>query len=903
MHPVSGLTQLREQQVHISCLGNDRRFSELVSSALFSAGIQATSSIDRNGDFRAEEEIANDIRDAAVLVLLCSEPSLRNRKIRQELHLAWRFDRPIVPVLLQPLVYPDDVVYWLEGAQWIEAFDGEGAWQTDLLLALAANGMSPDGIDAMSSVSPVRRTSVFLPRSDIPAATGRLVGREQELAALTAAVRRHRLVTLTGSGGTGKSRLAVDLANDLQPFYPDGIFFIELGSTPDPGAVPEAVARRLHIEPVGNEPFAAAVERGLRDRRLLLILDNFEHVLDASGFVADLLRSTGSISVLITSRTATSLPGEVEFELGPLALPDAEQEQRPEELAQISAVELFVERARAAHPGFALTPANAEAIATLCALLDGIPLAIELMAGKARLLTPAQMLKRFASGSGLLSLEGGEGRPDRQRTLRDTIEWSVGLLPPQHRRTLLWMGVFRGGATLESIEAVFEGVFPDDPSTDAMSAVESLVQQHLVSRVDQLDAEPRFRMLESIRAFAQEGLEALGEREDVRGSHAHHYLSILQEADAMVTGPEQVTWLRTIDAEYENCRSAMEWAFAAHPHLILGALNGLWTYWTRHGGIYQGLAWFENLTRESGDDDPEVQSKLLNMIGNMALDLGDLNLAETSFQTCRELSATLGNPARQAVASLGIGHVSRYRGNNPAAREWYDSALTSATTLDDVELVSVCLDSIGDTFAGEGEFAKALGLHREAMAILQDIGDPGMLAYSYCRLADIAFKTHDIAESRFNLTNAISLFDDAGDQVGLAYAQVLQSKVERAEGHIEVSRDLVLLALTIRFKERLLMQFVETIEEILIAENFEGPCTTVVSLLAMCERIRLTSASVPVPADARLLSLGKATLHDQMSDGEFTRAWQAGLHIEVDEGVRLAERLLDELRTNQHSSE
>ena len=615
------------------------------------------------------------------------------------------------------------------------------------------------------------------------------------------------------------------------------------------------------------------------------------------------MRSSATISVLVTSRTATDLPGEIEFELGPLELPAPNDSIRADELSGVAAIELFVERARAAHPGFALTDENAEAIATLCSLLDGIPLAIELMAGKARLLTPSQMLKRFATGSDLLSIEGTGGRPVRQRTLRDTIEWSVGLLPVEHRRALVWMGVFNGGATLESIETVFAGVELEELGIDAIAATESLVQQHLVARVDQVGAEPRFRMLESIRAYARESLDTLQEVEVVRQSHSTHYLALLQEADGGISGTGQAAWLNTIDAEYENCHSAMEWACGAQPQLMLGALNGLWTYWTRHGGIFQGLSWFERLARESGGGDPDVQSKLLNILGNMACDLGDLNLAESSFRTCLELAEKLDKPARQAVASIGLGHVCRYRGDYPIAREWYGNALATATALNDTELKAACLDSIGDTFVGEGNFEKALGLHREALAILREFQDPGMLAYSYCRLGDIAFQTHDVAGSRLLVLKAISLFDDAGDQVGKSYAQVLLSRVERAEGQLDLSRDLVLEALATLFNERMTLHFVETVEEILISEDFAGPTSTVVSLLAMCEQIRFGSASVPIPADAKQLARGKENLRVAMNNAEFETAWQSGLRLDFGAGVRLAVNLVDDRRKPAASSE
>ncbi len=885
------LTRQRVQQVHLSYLAMNDAVAETVATELIRSGIRTSRSAILSNTVSDDEKIATDIRDASAIILLCTNESLHDRRIRQELQLAWRFDRPIVPMLLEPLLFPDDVAYWLEGTQWIEAYDREDAWPEELLGALVAHGMRPDGVEGAGAALPHHRSTVFLPKTDIPAPAGRLVGREAELLELSRQLASHRLITITGPGGTGKTRLAIDLAQLVRPLFPDGVFFVELGTASGAAAVPEFIARKLRIGSFAGESFSTAVLTALRDRRLLLVLDNFEHVLPAAAFVSQILWDCADVSVLITSRASTGIAGGIEFELGPFDLPDNSAQLPLTELTKLAAIEFFVERAQAANPGFALTRENASDVAKLCAALDGLPLAMELMAGKAKVLTPAQMLQRFAGTAGILSVEGALDRPDRHRTLRKTIEWSVNLLSAEQRTAFAWLGVFSGGATLEAVESIFEQVAsPDAPNV--LDAVETLVQQHLLTHVERSDSEPRFRMLQSIRTFAAEALRAGDVAPAVYRAHAIYYLDLLVSAGQGLAGADQARWVALLDADYDNCRVAVEWAFANEPDPLLNAINGLWLYWAKHGGLYEGLAWIERLVSTISNAHLEVTSRLLNMMGNMALELGDFRRAETNFLQCRQLAQQLGARAREAAATLGLGRVAYSTGEYRRARQFHEDALATAREIDDEELVAVCLDNIGDTYSAEEAYDRATLLHQRALDIVQMMGDIGGIAYSYWRIAGIAYRTQDLANAEAYAAEALSMFDDVRDVVGASYAQLVLGRIEWARGKDSEARTLVRKAIDIRLRERLTLLIVEAIETIALEEQ-EAPVDTIATLMAFCAHQRSSASCPPLPADARSIADRLAQLRNTLDPESFNRLWMRGQQIGLDTGTRQAIALLN----------
>jgi predicted ATPase/class 3 adenylate cyclase len=427
---------------------------------------------------------------------------------------------------------------------------------------------------------------------NLPAQLTSFVGREDETAEAVRLLGQARLLTLTGAGGTGKSRLALHVAERLRPGYRDGAFFADLSTVTDPGLVPSVLARALGVPEAPGRPVLEALCDHLRDRRLLLVVDNFEQVAEAAPVVEELLAAAPQVRVLVTSRATLALRGEQELMVPPLDLPDPRLPDL-DALGHTEAVRLFVERARAVRPAFRLTTENAPAVAGIAARLDGLPLAIELAATRTKVLAPIQILPRLQRRLTLLTT-GARTLPDRQRTLRGAIAWSHDLLPGPERRLFARLSVFAGGWTLESAEAVCDD--PEDLGLDVLDGLTSLVDQSLVLRTEPTAGQPRFSMLETIREFGLERLAEDGDLEQVRRRHAEHFLGLAVAAEPHLTGADQGEWLDRCDLEQANLRAALQWAAdAGQTARAQEAAGALWRFWQQRGHLTEGRRRLEEL--------------------------------------------------------------------------------------------------------------------------------------------------------------------------------------------------------------------------------------------------------------------------------------------------------------------
>jgi predicted ATPase len=376
-------------------------------------------------------------------------------------------------------------------------------------------------------------------RNNLPAQPTPLVGRERELEEVLALLRSSdvRLLTLTGPGGTGKTRLGLQVAAELTDEFEDGVFFVALAAITDPALVPPTIARTLGLTESGNQPPGELLKGYLHDRQTLLLLDNFEQVLESASLLDGLLSAAPDLKVLVTSRTTLRLYGEHEFPVPPLSLPDPESLPRVERLTRYAAIRFFIDRAKAVRPDFSLTQENAPAVVEICARLDGLPLAIELAAARIKLLPPQAMLSRLDNRLKLLT-GGARNLPERQRTLRSTIAWSYEMLEEGERTFFARLAVFSGGSTLEGIEAVCDA--KGDLSVDALEGVSSLLDKSLLRQEEGLEGEPRFEMLETIHEFALEKFVESTYAEAIKRAHAEYFLALAERAEAVGTGGREM---------------------------------------------------------------------------------------------------------------------------------------------------------------------------------------------------------------------------------------------------------------------------------------------------------------------------------------------------------------------------
>ncbi|HEV3474350.1 MAG TPA: adenylate/guanylate cyclase domain-containing protein, partial [Actinomycetota bacterium] len=421
--------------------------------------------------------------------------------------------------------------------------------------------------------------------NNLPTRLTRFIGRGPEIMAVEDLLENTRLLTLTGPGGTGKTRLSLQVASEMLPRFEDGAFFVDLSPITDPSLVATSIADAVGAKEEPGRSVGDTLQDHLRDKELLLVLDNFEQVTAATDVVQLLLNCAPRLKLLVTSRIVLHLSGEQEYPVPPLALPDPAHLPGLEALSQFEAVALFIDRARAVKPDFAVTNENAPAVAEICARLDGLPLAIELAAVRVKLLSPQSMLARLGQRLPLLT-GGARDLPERQRTLRGAIEWSHDLLDDAKRSLFARLAVFQGGCTLEAAEAVC------GTDLDVLDGLASLVDESLLRRSETTDGELRFGMLETIREFAAERLAESGQQEKLRRRHAEWVMAFAEEAEPEIVGENQALWLDRTEREHDNIRAALRWANDhGEGEIALRTGASLWRFWQQRGHLREGRQW------------------------------------------------------------------------------------------------------------------------------------------------------------------------------------------------------------------------------------------------------------------------------------------------------------------------
>ncbi|MFL5882103.1 MAG: LuxR C-terminal-related transcriptional regulator, partial [Actinomycetota bacterium] len=551
------------------------------------------------------------------------------------------------------------------------------------------------------------------------------MGREREVAAVVELLREPavRLVTLTGPAGVGKTRLAVRVAEELRPAFADGVAFVPLAPVRDPDQVLPAVAQALGVREGGARPLAERLTASLRARKLLLVLDNLEQVLDAAPRLAHLLAACPPLTVLTTSRAVLRVSGEHDVPVPSLALPAAGRRLALDELARTEAVALFVARARAADPGFALTEANAASVAAICERLDGLPLAIELAAARVPVLPSEALLARLDDRLRLLT-GGPHDQPPRLRSMRDAVAWSHDLLTAEEQTLFRRLAVFVGGLTLEAAEAVC-----GEPGLDVLDGVTALVGQSLLRRLDGPTGEPRYAMLETVREFGLEMLEANGEAEDAGRRHAAFYLGLAERLAPVHVGPHPVAWLDRLAADHDNLRTAFDRlgrAEQAEACLRLAAACG-W-YWYRRGYIREGRTRLDRGLALAGPEPTAAKGRALRWAAELALWGGDLPAAAALGREGLAVWDAVGDRRGRVLALHVLALVEQHQGRWDAAAVLFEEELVYWREVGEPGAVGMVLMFLGMVAYGQGDPARARALVDEAAELFRAAGDRTWLA-------------------------------------------------------------------------------------------------------------------------------------------------------------------------------
>ncbi|HEY0606533.1 MAG TPA: tetratricopeptide repeat protein [Herpetosiphonaceae bacterium] len=686
----------------------------------------------------------------------------------------------------------------------------------------------------------VRRTNVPFPFTNF-------VGRASERAELTSLILANRLVTLIGMGGSGKTRLALQLSSDALANFADGVWFVDLSPIRDGGFVAQAIANALDMRKLAEREMLAALCAQLQSKHMLLILDNCEHVLSACAAVAnDLLNQCSDLHLLVTSREALYLLGEHVYPILPLATPTAHDADSLDDLMRVESVRLFYERARAVQPKFAVTHDNAHAIAEICRRLDGLPLAIELAAVHVRRFTPQALLERLAEPLTVL-VDGPRNLPARQQTLRTTIDWSYRLLDADERRLFARLGIFVGGWTLPAAKAVCNRA--GDLHLPLETGLASLLDKSLIRQVEGWDGNERFTMLETLQSYALERLIDSAEAEQAYWDYAEYYLSLAEQAEGALTEGVATDWVRLLDQEYENLRAALIWAFdgidAARIERALRLSSALWRFWWIRGYVYEGLRWLSRALEQ-----PEV-----NHYPHMCANL-----------------------------SYGSGVLMRMHGDLDQASHYLNASLELWMALNDRYRIALTLNSLGVLLFNQSEYDRARKFFEESLLLYQELGEANRVAMALNNLANIAFEQGHLQQAATQYHEALRLLEgDHANKRTIALIKNNLGEVARLSKEYTQAAMLLHEGLTLHLELNDIENILYGLNNIVEIAIDQGQNPLAVQVLGAADALYEHSGAARSPVLAQDYERQVTALRQKLPESAFELAWSQGRSATLDE--------------------
>src|SRR6266704_4933059 len=626
------------------------------------------------------------------------------------------------------------------------------------------------------------------PSSDLPIPLTALIGREQERAALCTLLRGSevRLLTLIGTGGVGKTRLALEVAHILVQDFADGVHLVSLAPISDPAFVIPTIAHSMGFMESVSQSLLELLKTSQRDKHRLLLLDNFEHIIPAAPLLAELLEACPDLKLLVTSREVLHLRGEHQFAILPLALPDPKRLPDDRSLAHVPAVDLFIQRAQAIRSDFQLTDDNARAVASICIRLDGLPLAIELAAARVKLLAPQALLARLDRRLPVLTA-GARDLPLRQRTLRNTLAWSYSLLTQEEQHLFQRLSVFAGGATLEAVEAVCE-TLGDEPGR-VFDGVASLLDKSLVQKPAHGEEEPRLLLLETIREYGLERLASGGEAHATRQAHAAYYLALAEQAEPQLDGQEQLGWFQRLEREHDNLRAALTFlveqgSAGQSKELALRLAGALWRFWLVHGHVSEGRHWLERVLEGSEQGGSAWRAKALLGVGALATSQDDSGQAEALCGEGLALYREVGDRRGSALCLAMLGYMAMMRSTYAQARTRLEESLQQALEAGDTGVRVFALQILATVLIYQGEYKRAQALLEESLLLSRERGDVQNHAQSLAQLGHVLLFQGELARAQARLEEGLVISRNVGYKRAIGQSSNLLGLVTWLQGDV-----------------------------------------------------------------------------------------------------------------------
>jgi predicted ATPase len=727
--------------------------------------------------------------------------------------------------------------------------------------------------------------------SSLPVPRTPLIGRDTDVAKAMQIVLREsaRLVTFTGPGGIGKTRLALQVASDLRDRFDGGVFFAQLSTITDPHLAPQVVAQACGVRPSSQAPALEALREHLtqlvRTAPALLLLDSFEHLLDAVPLVADLLKIPGPLKILVTSREPLHLYEEHEVPVSPLPRPDAVRTTALDALAHNPAVMLFVERATASKPDFTLTSENARAIAEICNRLDGLPLAIELAAARVKTLPPSAMLGRMEKRLQILT-GGARDLPARQQTLRGAIAWSHDLLGEAEQRLFRRLSVFIGGSTFEASEAVADT--KQDLGVDIIDGIESLVNKSLLQLSEQPDGEARLMMMETIREYGLERLIESGEDTAVRKAHAAYYLVVAEEAANALAGVDQPIWLDRLDRDRDNVRAALDWLLRTkNADWGLRLASALLRYWELRELFSEGRQRLSALLALPGAAAPSAaRAKAVFALGVLAAGQRDYGAQLPLFTESVQIYRELGDRQGTAIVLNAVALLHKDQGDLAEARRLFEESCAVWLELGDSLMRARSLSNLASIVKEQGDFDLALERHAEALVLFRQLDDKAGVAWSLRHQGDIARDRHDAALAESLYLESFAAFNELGDCWSAGSLLVDLGTLALDSGETDAGLD--------RFRQaaeafRQLgghkRGLARVLEGFALAASLEGNAQRAIRLAGAAAALRNAIGTPLTPAEQRQVTSSLERAHAALSPAVRSQAWSEGWTMTMEQAI------------------